>query len=226
MISLRFNTAAFNKEMKNIMDYSFGFLEGLEYGKAEMYRNLGPEITEIVYGYIDSNARVSPQTLHHIYEWYQIGSPESRLYDINYSITSTGLKFSSSFKQSTTIKDGSKVPFYSKAQIMESGTPVTIAPRKAKVLAFDIDGQTIFTPNSVTIDNPGGQSQGQFAKVLDSFFSVYFKQSFLKASGLSNHFKNAKVFKENIRAGARGGRSVGVSTGSRWVATASLGKVS
>ena len=84
MISLRFNTAAFNKEMKNIMDYSFGFLEGLEYGKAEMYRNLGPEITEIVYGYIDSNARVSPQTLHHIYEWYQIGSPESRLYDINY----------------------------------------------------------------------------------------------------------------------------------------------
>ena len=38
--------------------------------------------------------------------------------------------------------------------------------------------------------------------------------------------KNAKVFKENIRAGARGGRSVGVSTGSRWVATASIGKVS
>ena len=109
---------------------------------------------------------------------------------------------------------------------MENGTPVTISPRKAKVLAFDINGQTIFTPNSVTIDNPGGQSQGQFAKVLDSFFSVYFKQSFLKASGLSEHFKNAKVFKENIRAGARGGRSVGVSTGSRWVATASIGKVS
>ena len=29
MISLKFNTAAFNKEMKNIMDYSFGFVEGL-----------------------------------------------------------------------------------------------------------------------------------------------------------------------------------------------------
>ena len=43
---------------------------------------------------------------------------------------------------------------------------------------------------------------------------------------MSEHFKNAKVFKENIRAGARGGRSVGVSTGSRWVATASIGKVS
>ena len=142
MISLKFNTAAFNKEMKNIMDYSFGFVEGLEYGKAEMYRNLGPEITDIVYSYIDSNARVSPQTLHHIYEWSKTGSPDARLYDINYTISNLGLSFVSTMKQSTSVKDGSSVPFYNKAKIMEEGTPVTIKPKKASVLVFEDGGET------------------------------------------------------------------------------------
>ena len=222
MIRVRFDQKKFMKDMNNIIDYSFGFLDGVEVGKQELYRRLGPQITDTVYKYIDSNARVSPQTLHHIYEWYQTGSPESRLYQINYTIGKQGVTFSNSLKQSNVIKNGSKVPFYDKARIMESGMSVTIEPRQSRVLAFEVDGETVFTPKKVVVENPGGQTEGQFAKVLDSFFNVYFKQSFLRSSGLSDHFKNPKVFKQNIKKGKRGGRMVGVSTGASWVASASL----
>jgi hypothetical protein len=122
------NDAAFKKDMKNIMNYSIGFLEGVQAGKVKFLNNLGVMTKEILEQYIDSNARVNPEALHHIYEWSKVGSPDARLYNINYTISNLGLSFVSTFKQSTSIKDGSLVPFYNKAKIMEEGTPVTIRP--------------------------------------------------------------------------------------------------
>ncbi|NCV88548.1 MAG: hypothetical protein EBW14_22395, partial [Oxalobacteraceae bacterium] len=105
----------FKRDMDNIMKYSFGFLDGTQQGKTAMYTALAPEIAELASQYIDANARISPETLHHIYEWYQTGSPKARLFDIDFSVSKIGITFTSNFKQSTTIKDGSNVPFYNKA---------------------------------------------------------------------------------------------------------------
>jgi len=74
--------------------------------------------------------------LHHVYEWYQTGSPAARLFDINYISNQIGLSFNSTFRQSVSIKSGSKVPFYNKAQIIENGIPVTIRPVSSEVLSF------------------------------------------------------------------------------------------
>ena len=117
------NDAAFKKDMKNIMNYSLGFLEGIQAGKTKFLNNVGVMTKELLEEYIDSNARVNPEALHHIYEWYKVGSPDARLYDINYTVSNLGLSFVSTLKQSTSIKDGSSVPFYNKAKIMEEGTP-------------------------------------------------------------------------------------------------------
>lgn len=217
-----FNSKTFKKDMNNIMNYSFGFLEGAKRGKTAMYASLGPQIAEYASQFVDANARISPDLLHHIYEWDQVGSPNSRLFDIDFTVSNIGLTFKTSLRQSKSIKEGSNVPFYDKARIMEDGVSVIIKPRKAKVLAFDIDGQEVFTPNPVVVANPGGQTRGQFENVINNFFGVYFRQSFLRASGLQDTLKYPKVYNKNLSAGKRSGRSVGIKTGFQWVANAGV----
>jgi hypothetical protein len=212
----------FKKEIDNIMSYSFGFLDGVQKGKTQLFNDLAPQIVELASQYIDSNARVTPELLHHVYEWTLTGSPKARLFDIDYTISPLGISFKSNLRQSTSIKEGSNVPFSDKAKIMEAGLPVTIKPKKANVLSFDIDGEQIFTSNPVVVTNPGGETKGQFEKVINEFFGVYFRQSFLKTSGLSKQFKYPKAYKKDLPAGSKSGRSQGIKTGYRWIANASL----
>ena len=218
MINVKFDSRALLKDLTNIIQYSEGFLEGIQLGKKEFLNNIGRDVIETMKNYIDASARVNPSSLHHIYEWYRVGSPDSRLYDINYTVSNLGLSFKSTFSQSKSIKAGSNVPFYNKAKIMEDGIPVTIKPVRAEVLAFDVNGDTVFTKNPVTVENPGGNTQGQFERVFDEFFSKYFSQAFLRSSGIMEQLKHPVVYKNNMAAGKLAGKSKGVETGYRWIA--------
>jgi hypothetical protein len=220
MLSVVIDSRQFQKEINNIMQYSAGFLEGVERGKSALYIGLAPKIAEMASQFIDVNARMSPELLHHIYEWEKVGSPEARLFDIDYKITGIGITFTSLLKQSSSIKNGSNVPFYNKAKIMEEGVAVTIRPKKASVLRFEVDGQEVYTSREVRVDNPGGQTTGQFNNVINNFFGVYFRQSFLNSSGLLQYFKSPQVYKKNLGSAKRGGRSLGLKTGYQWVANA------
>lgn len=219
-----FNSMQFKKDMSNIIDYSVGFLDGIHRGKTVLLKTLGLETVELMKEFIDSNARVNPEMLHHIYEWHQTGSPSARLYDISYTTSQLGLSFKSSFRQSTSIKNGSRTPFYDKARIMEEGIPVTIRPRLAQALAFEDNGEMVFTKNEVRVDNPGGTAvEGGFEKVFDMFFNRYFSQAFLRVSGVAKYLENPIVYKKDMAAGKKIGRSKGVSTGYRWIANAGVG---
>jgi hypothetical protein len=217
------NDAMFRKDMKNIIDYSVGFLEGVQVGKVKFLNNVGILTKKLLEEYIDSNARVNPKALHHVYEWYKVGSPDARLYDINYTISNLGLSFVSTMKQSTSIKDGSSVPFYNKAKIMEEGTPVTIKPTKADVLVFEDGGETVFTKGKVVIQSPGGTAtNGSFERVVNTFFNKYFTQAFLSSSGMLQYFNNPTVYSKNLSAGKKIGKSKGLQVGYRWIANAGL----
>jgi hypothetical protein len=219
-----FNSNQFKKEMNNIVNYSVGFLEGVQKGKTVFLKTVGLETVELMKEFIDSNARVNPEMLHHVYEWNQTGSPSARLYDISYTTSNLGLSFRSSFSQSTSIKDGSRTPFYDKARIMEYGIPVTIRPKVAQVLAFEDGGETIFTQGPVRVDNPGGmQVEGGFEKVFDMFFNRYFSQAFLRVSGIAKYLENPQVYKKDMQAGKKMGKTKGLSTGYRWIANAGMG---
>lgn len=220
MLRVVMDSKQFQKELNNIMQYSTGFIEGIQKGKSAFYLGLAPKIAEMASQFVDVNSRMSPELLHHIYEWEKVGSPEARLFDIDYKISGVGITFSSSLRQSSSIKNGSNVPFYNKAKIMEEGMGVTIRPKRANALRFEIDGQEVYTSREVRVDNPGGQTQGQFEKVLNNFFGVYFRQSFLNSSGLLQYFKSPQVYSKNINSAKRGGRSLGLKTGYQWVANA------
>lgn len=209
--------------MSNIVNYSMGFIDGVQKGKTEFLKALGQATITSMGQYVDAQARSNPAALHHIYEWNKTGSPSARLFDLDYTISNLGLSIRGTFTQSETLKKGSTVPFYDKAKIMENGVPVTIRPKK-RVLAFTIDNEEVFTSNDVTVTDPGGtEVQGSFSKTIDEFMLFYFKQSFLRASGIYNYIQNPTVFKKDIKQGSRLGKNKGIQTGFRWIANLKIG---
>jgi hypothetical protein len=221
MYRVKIKNKQFVKDMDNIVNYALGFLDGVKQGYPSFLQQLGATMSEALKAYVDANARVNPQVLHHVYEWDKTGSPDARLFDIQYVSTGAGLSFNSTFRQSSSIKSGSRVPFYDKARIMENGIPVTIVP-KQRVLAFEQDGETVFTTKPVRVSNPGGQVQGEYERVFNSFFNRYFTQSFLESSGIASYLRSPVDFKKNFSSGKRGGRSLGVTVGQSWIAKAGL----
>jgi hypothetical protein len=218
------NTKSFEKQMNNIVNYSFGFLDGVQKGKSVFLNNLGHGVLTALYDYIDASARSNPRAMHHIYEWMQTGSPEARLYDLNYTVSNLGLSFKSKFTQSQSFSRNSNTPFYDKARIMEQGIPVKIAPVKSDVLVFEANGETVFTRKEVTVENPGGtEVVGSFERAVDEFMLGYFKQSFIRASGLYDYISKPVLYKANFAAGSRMGRAKGVDTGFKWIANARVG---
>lgn len=221
MIAIKVKNKKFKRDMNNLMGYSVGFLEGAKRGQGVFLKGFGATVVEALKRYIDSNARVSPQLLHHVYEWNRTGSPEARLFDINYVVNGVGLSINSKFRQSSSIKQGSRVPFYDKARIMEEGIAVTIQPRN-RVLAFEIDGEDVFTSQPVRVENPGGNVKDQYEKTFDNFFSLYFTQAFLSSTGILAYLENPVDFSKNFSKGKMGGYSTGLAVGKQWMAKAGI----
>lgn len=218
------NTKSFEKQMNNIVNYSFGFLDGAQKGKSVFLSNLGHGVLTALYNYIDASARSNPRAMHHIYEWMKTGSPEARLYDLNYTVSNLGLSFKSRFIQSQSSSRDSNTPFYDKARIMEQGIPVKITPVKSDVLVFEANGETVFTKKEITVKDPGGtEVVGSFERAVDEFMLGYFKQSFIRASGLYDYISKPILYKANFAAGSRMGRAKGLDTGFKWIANARVG---
>lgn len=218
MISVSFDDKLFMREMSNILQYATGFIDGAQKAKPIMMKNLGYKIKEVLYAYIDAMARMEPQRLHHVYEWYKVGSPESRLYDLDCTVSGVGLTISYTLSQSKTVRNGSNVPFYNKATIMENGTPVTIKPKNAQALVFDQDGKTIFTRQPVHVTEPGGPAvHGAFAETLKVFFDSYLSQTMLDVTGIRGQLQDMSDFKNAFSGAKTGGYSLGLETGMKWI---------
>ncbi len=221
---VRIDAKKFEMDMSNLIDYSIGFLDGVQNGKKIFLKNLGMGTVETLKMYIDANARINQPALQHMYEWYRTGSPESRLFDIAYSVKGHGISFNSKYKQSNSVSKNNEEPFYSKARIMEEGVPITIKPKNSSVLVFEEGGQTIFTKKEIKIQYPGGpEAKGSYQKVFDEFFKVYFSQSFLKSCGILDYLENPRAYKDNLSKGIRSGMSAGKNVGFQWIVNAKVG---
>jgi len=139
------------------------------------FRNVIFDQLEVDFGdYIDAKSRTSPKSFHHVYEWGRIGDDEARLFKLK-KLPSDGLSLkvnyeltdSKSFVPSE--NSNNRHVFVRKAEIMEEGKTVVIAPRFSERLVFDVSGYTVFMPKgqSVTVRKPGG------AATKNSFFSAY-----------------------------------------------------
>jgi hypothetical protein len=220
-ISVTFDDSLFIKELNNIIKYSEGFLQGVENGKHNFLENLGKDVIQSLKDFIDSMARVDPKMYHHIYEWYQAGNSNARLFDVTYENSSNGLSLNYTFSQSKSIQSGSNEPFYDKAKIMEEGTPVKIVPKNSNALRFVVNGQEVFTQKPVVVTDPGGPLvKDAFKHVVETFFNNYFSQSFLKSSGIEEYLGNPLAFKTNLKSAKNGGKIAGEMIGYNWISNA------
>jgi hypothetical protein len=216
MISTKINTIKLNEILNNAVKYSDGFIEGIEMEKIEFHRILGGYTVEALNKYIDAKARMSPQTLHHVYEWDAVGQESSRLFNFNVTPTKSNIIIKGKFLPSKTISRNSHIPFPDKANMMENSIEIIIKPKNSDVLAFENEGEMVFTRNTIYIDHPGGdQVAGSFGKTVDDFFNNYFKNSLLKE--FLNQLSTVKQFSEDFAAGTKGGKSVGVKSGRKYL---------
>lgn len=204
--------------MLNVIGYSEGFADGSKSGVSDLLQAFGDHAVEAANEYIDSNARVNPNKLQHMYEWNMNGSDGGRLFVLKKNIVGNNLSVQASFKQSTTVKAGSKEPFYDKAEIMENGTPVRIEPKPQSVLMFDINGETVFTKKPVVVKDPGGDAaQHGFEQTFNEFFNMFFSQSFLQSGRMAKYLASPEAYHKNFTSARSGGKSLGKSVGRKWM---------
>ena len=212
MINL--DTTDFMKTMNQAIGYSYGFLSGAENNAIVFNQELAEVIKQAFYKYLDSTARLDPDRLHHMYEWGQTGVDKARLFKIEAFTGRQSIRFVTEFMQSTSVSPTANEPFVNKAEVMESGTTVTVAPRSGDVLAFTgDDGDMVFTTEEVTIESPGGNVAGQFARVAKEFFTNYLDQALLKE--LIKDMETPTEFKQGWGKGMN--NSKGVNQGRRYM---------
>lgn len=213
MLSVKLNAKDFSKTMKNVVAYSMGFLEGIESDRLAFNRMLGEYTKQALGKYIDAKARGNPDALHHVYEVGGVGSEDSRLFNFNVAATKANITLSGYFFPSSGVPNNGGYPFTDKAQVMEDGISITITPKRSKVLVFEYKGETVFTPNAITIDHPGGdQVAGSFGRVVDEFFLNYFTNAML--APMIADLQKADEFTRYFPSGASGGgRAVGLRAG-------------
>jgi len=215
MIRTKIESKELQKIMNNTVRYTEGFLSGIELNRTEFNKILGGFTAESLGMYIDSKARMNPESLHHVYEWKQVGKKGARLFNINVDASKYSIKFSGNFKPSSKPASDSGQIFYNKAEVMENSIGVTVAPKNSSVLVFQDNGETVFTTNSIYIAHPGGDAVAEsFGKTVEEFFNTYFVLSILDP--LMKKLKNPAEFSKMYPQGARSGRSAGVLAGRKY----------
>lgn len=123
--------------------------------------------------YTNFKARSLPNSFHHVYEWNSVGSESGRLFRLikTNQVGPNGIiyyKFVNS-KRRVPVPDilrnpgptgktvGASKIFKKKAEVMESGSPVSFVTKKT--IAFSSNNRIVFVPpgKSITIKYPGGK---------------------------------------------------------------------
>jgi hypothetical protein len=222
LLNVRFNAKQLTKMINDTAQYGKGFTKGIEIEKIFFMTELGKFTEKAFNEYIDSQAKANPGALHHVYEWGQIGNPGGRLFEIESIPGPQVIKFSGRFLASDSTSDTATEPFIYKAETMERGISITVTPRLSNYLKFDVENETVFTPNSVVIDEPGGPGvAGSFKRAADTFFLSYFNgvllQTFLR------ELATAEEFVQYFPQGAKGGGfSVGIKAGRLYLSSAGM----
>jgi len=148
--------------------------------------------------FIDSQARIKPKSLHHVYEWNKAGDPGSRLFKLN-KFNTEGLSFSMTYeflpsKSFASAEGNRRHVFVNKASVMEAGMPLKIAPRHSKRLVFETNGYTVFMPEgaSVMVRRPGGAGvKNSFMMTYSRFFKSNLVNASIKKSGFQQMFNRS-----------------------------------
>lgn len=216
MIKVKINNAQLDKTLKNIVEYSDGFLKGVDMKRIDFNNEVANFTSTALGKYIDAQARMNPLKLHHVYEWGKAGNQSSRLFEFDTKVSGKTISFTGKFLPSKSISNTSNEPFIDKANVMENSIQVVIEPKNSDVLVFENNGETVFTTNTIYIDHPGGDEvAGSFGDTVNNFFENYFTNGLL--TPLIKKLSTAKEFTSSFSSGAKSGSNVGIRAGKEYL---------
>ena len=216
MFRVKVDSSELDKILKNTVEYSTGYLFGIEETKKNFYEELADCTIDTLNKYIDSQAKVDPEKLHHVYEWNMLGNQQGRLFEFTSSLNKNGIRIDGKFLESKTISDNATEPFPNKAYVMENAITVEISPKNSDVLVFESGDQTVFTTNTIYVEHPGGPHvENGFGDTINNFFEQYFTYAILQP--ILNKLSIQREYERNFVAGTKVGRSVGVKAGKEYL---------
>lgn len=219
MIHTRIDSKEINRKLSNAVSFSYGFLEGVDMNQILFNERLGEYTVDALGMYIDAMARANPDSLHHVYEWGAVGQEGSRLFTLKSKASKRVIHFEGKFLKSRSVADNATEPFSDKANVMENAIAVTISPKNSDILAFEDDGEMVFTRNDIYIEHPGGDEvAGSFGRTVDEFFSNYFTNHLLRP--FIADLGKAKAFAQYFPQGVNGGKPVGIKAGAQYLNSA------
>ncbi len=205
MITTRIKANDVIKMLENSIKYTDAFAKELKRNSDILNEKVGEESVDAFYEYLDSLARSHPGMLHHVYEWGQVGNPSGRLFELGLSVNKTSAVIDAEFLESRIPSPTSDVAFYDKADVMESGEPVTVTEVEAEALFFEIDGEEFFRKGPIFIANPGGEAtRGSFVRAFNEFYENYFTEFHLKSIGFYKYFSNPKEYEKYFNSAVKG----------------------
>lgn len=135
-------------------------------------------ISKYFESYVDAIAKIDTYRYHHIYEFGMTGNKNARLFQ---SKIKNGVIEYNFVPASVPNMNGDL--FQQKAFVMEDGQPITIVPSRSEILAYEIDGETIFSKQSIVM-NPGGPYvQNAFKDIFEEFFNSNMPDKALRELG-------------------------------------------
>lgn len=214
MLEVKVDNVQFKKTLKNVVEYSEGFFDGIDMKKTDFNNELANFTSEALKKYIDAQARMNPLKLHHVYEWGKAGNASSRLFEFSTRVSGRTISIVGNFLPSKSISETSHEAFVNKAKVMEDSIQVVIEPKNSDVLVFENKGDVVFTKNAIYIDHPGGDEvAGSFGETVDNFFENYFTNGLLRP--LIEKLSRANEFTQSLSATS--GRNVGVRAGKEYL---------
>ena len=214
MLEVKVDNVQFKKTLKNVIEYSEGFFDGIDMKRTDFNNELANFTSEALKKYIDAQARMNPLKLHHVYEWGKAGNASSRLFEFSTRVSGRTISIVGNFLPSKSISETSHEAFVNKAKVMEDSIQVVIEPKNSDVLVFENKGDVVFTKNAIYIDHPGGDEvAGSFGETVDNFFENYFTNGLLKP--LIEKLSRANEFTQSLSATS--GRNVGVRAGKKYL---------
>lgn len=215
-MTIQFDTKDLMKTLQNTVGYGYGYIAGIESERLNFNRRLGNLIVAMLGKYIDTIARLSPERLHHVYEWGETGVESARLFQFNMVPTISTITITGSFLASGSVSASGGQPFTNKAEIMENGIEIIIEPKESSVLAFEADGETVFVNTQVTIEHPGGpEVEGAFGETVDEFLNGYVQSEVIRK--IVKDMETANEFTDSFAQGTRVGASAGKKAGKKYM---------
>ena len=195
----KMDTGGLPEKVLNLMDYQLSLATDLHHDQiisARISKSAAGLISEYFNLYYDSLARTKKYLYQHVYEFDLAGEKSSRLFkqQIKTSGNTSIIKYDFTDAQKPN-KNG--YVFKNKAYVMENGQRVVIKPKNAKVLAFEANGEMIYTKNPITIRYPGGRAAaGSFNSELSKFMNSAKANRVLVSSGFIKKIEQ-QIFAES-----------------------------